>query len=168
MTKSRISLADLSPKHQAEAAKQLGVQVAPEGAVKAMAHLTGPGGYGYYGKGVPGPAPKKRLRQSTKPLMNKLEARFMEHLQLNPSTEGPILPQAVRLELARGIWYKPDFFCPGTGISFPTFYEVKGPKAFRGGFENLKVAARVHRWAKFYLVWWNKDLADWTHQEVLG
>ena len=32
-------------------------------------------------------------------------------------------------------------------------YEVKGPKVFRGGFENLKVAARVHPWVKFYLVW---------------
>ncbi len=110
------------------------------------------------------PAPMqatKRIRQSAKPVLNKLESRF--HQKLIQDFPGQlILPQAIRLELARGIWYKPDFFFPVS----TTFYEVKGPHAFRGGMENLKIAARVHSWAKFFLVW-EDDSRAWRRQEIL-
>jgi hypothetical protein len=80
------------------------------------------------------------------------------------------------LELANGIWYKPDFFVPGSSyissevgsLAYPEqsiAWEVKGPHAFRGGMENLKVAARVHPWCRFYLVW--KLDGMWKEQEVL-
>lgn len=109
---------------------------------------------------------KKRLRQSAAPVLNKLETRFYGHL-LTQYDRLNIHSQAVRLELARGIWFKCDFFVsPHELCTTPTFYEVKGPKSFRGGFENLKVAARVHKWAKFFLVW--EDAAgNWQRQEIL-
>ena len=113
----------------------------------------------------------KRLRQSSEPVLNKLEERFL--LKLKKDYAGQeILAQAVRLELARGIWYKPDFFLPQgskdivDGVT-PIAYEVKGPKVFRGGFENLKVAARVHGWIHFYLVWEDKQTGAWQRQEIL-
>ena len=114
---------------------------------------------------------KKRIRQSSKPKMNMLEMEF--HAKLKQDYEGfEILCQAVRLELANGQWYKPDFFIPSGHERHADWdkciaYEVKGPKAFRGGFENLKTAARVHQWCKFYLVWKEKGSGKWQRQEVL-
>lgn len=122
----------------------------------------------------------KRIRQSSKPKMNKLELEFFEKLKqdygsgrdVGGSTFSgfEILCQAVRLELANGQWYKPDFFIPSAFVRHADWdksvaYEVKGPHAFRGGFENLKTAARVHQWCKFYLVW--KEGQEWKRQEVL-
>lgn len=110
-------------------------------------------------------ASKKRLRQSAKPVLNALETRFLAQLQIDYPGKL-ILPQSVRLELARGIWYKPDFFLPnpfGEGDSFA--FECKGPHVFRGGFENLKVAARVHPWVTFILVW--EASGVWQRQTIL-
>jgi hypothetical protein len=114
--------------------------------------------------------PKKRLRQSSKPILNKLEERFYARIKLlRPLDE--VVCQGIRLELARGIWYRPDLFIPdaldhlGTGKRLSLAYEVKGPHAFRGGFENLKVAARVHRWIQFRLVW--EADGGWQEQIIL-
>lgn len=114
----------------------------------------------------------KRLRQSGEPILNALETRFLAKLKKDFPGHA-ILAQAVRLELARGIWYKPDFFLPegyyhNCEKLTPAAYEVKGPKAFRGGFENLKVAARVHPWVKFFLVWEDPASGAWNRQEVLS
>jgi len=116
----------------------------------------------------------RRLRQRQEPVMNKLEERFYEQLKKDKDrcdekgkVIGEIKIQAVRLELARGIWYKPDFFLVEGKSLRPIAYEVKGPKVFRGGFENLKVAARVHAWIRFYLVWEKTRGGEWERQEVL-
>lgn len=107
----------------------------------------------------------KRIRQSAAPMLNKLETRFHEHL-LATYEPACVFAQAIRVELARSHWYKPDFFiAPHDLCTTPTFFETKGKKAFRGGFENLKVAARVHKWAKFFLVW--EDGGTWKRQQVL-
>jgi hypothetical protein len=112
------------------------------------------------------PKPSKRIRQSTKPLLNKLEEEFLEHLQTIWLTSR-IQSQSIRFKLGNGIWYKPDFVVPMVGHTCEALvaYEVKGPHAFRGGFENLKVAASLYPWIKWILVW--KEDGEWREQEVL-
>lgn len=110
-----------------------------------------------------------RLRQSQKPILNQLELAFLANL-LTRFRSDQVLSQAVRLELGRGIWYKPDFFIPPRHSTLAIdlqaiAFEVKGPRAFRGGFENLKVAARVHPWVTFFLVW--RESGVWREQQVL-
>lgn len=106
--------------------------------------------------------PKKRIRQSSKPLLNNLEAEFAAHHYL--LTRQNLIPQSIRFRLGNGIWYKPDFvsFCPTMGV---TAFEIKGPHAHRGGFENLKVAAGLYKDITWRLCW--KDQGEWMAQLVL-
>lgn len=104
-----------------------------------------------------------RLRQDTKPLMNGLETAFHAILQAKYTT-AKVRPQAKRYRLANGIWYKPDFTAIIEGVECA--WECKGPRAFRGGFENLKVAAHEYPEIAWILVW--KDEAGaWREQRVL-
>jgi hypothetical protein len=109
-------------------------------------------------------AKSRRLRQDTKPLMNALETRLLGHLQAQPVHAGvPIRPQAKRYRLANGLWYKPDFTAILGGTECA--WEAKGPKAFRGGFENLKMAAAQWPEVMFFLMW--EDAGVWKQQMIL-
>ncbi len=109
--------------------------------------------------------PPKRIRQSTKPLMNKLEGEWFAYLKTKyPSHAQYIYPQSVRFKLGNGIWYKPDLWCPILG-TWGTCWEIKGPHAFRGGLENLKVAASQYPNLCWMLIW--KEHGDWKEQLVL-
>lgn len=105
--------------------------------------------------------PRKRIRQSSKPLLNKLEAEYQLWVEAN--TEYKLIPQAIRFRLGNGIWYKPDFtiLVPYALMAI----EVKGPHAFRGGLENLKVAASLYPQVWWKLVW--KEGNHWYEQRVL-
>lgn len=114
------------------------------------------------GAPVATPAPAvagTRVRQSRDKL-NKLESAYQDYATVEHRGHQ-VLAQTIRLRLGNGVWYKPDFFIPHLSL----FIEVKGPKAFRGGFENLKVAAGLHTWAKFRLVW--REKGQWFAQEIL-
>lgn len=103
---------------------------------------------------------KERIRQDKNPLMNKLESEWFEKLKtFFPSRI--IRPQSLRFRLANGLWYKPDF----TSIDMKMAWEVKGPFAHRGGFENLKMAAACYTEWKWRLVW--KENGRWMDQEIL-
>lgn len=104
----------------------------------------------------------KRIRQSSNPLLNKLETEFHERIKRDANLSN-IRPQARRYKLGNGIWFKPDFTASCDGRE--TAWEVKGPHAFRGGLENLKVAA--HQWpeVRWILAW--KVNGQWMEQEVL-
>lgn len=106
--------------------------------------------------------PSRRIRQDSKPLMNKLEADFKSHYEKMTGYE--LTPQALRFRLGNGIWYKPDFviFCRD---GMTRAFEVKGPHAFRGGFENLKVAAGLYKDVNWVLAW--KEGNEWKTQYVL-
>ena len=104
-----------------------------------------------------------RIRQSSKPLLNKLETEWYHILKRSCGPDVPVFSQAIRFRLGNGIWYKPDFIV--LGIAGFYGYEVKGPHAFRGGFENLKVCANLYREIKWYLVW--KEGGEWKQQDVL-
>ena len=103
----------------------------------------------------------KRIRQSSKPLMNGLESEYFQILQADYRN---VRPQAMRFKLGNGIWYKPDFTY--THNMMLTCVEVKGPHAFRGGFENLKVAAGLYPEFNWLLVW--KQDGVWKEQKVLS
>jgi hypothetical protein len=115
----------------------------------------------------PETTPPKRIRQSSKPRLNKLETEFKNLLEVWGGSF--ITAQAMRFELATGLWYKPDFVVfPGKLDSQDPrirAYEVKGPHAFRGGFENLKMAARQWPDVQWILVW--KEDGAWKEQVVL-
>lgn len=105
----------------------------------------------------------KRLRQSSKPLLNKLETAFLEEYLQEYYTPQQIHPQRFQLRLANGLRYKPDFVTiTGNGC---TCWEAKGPHSFRGGFENLKSAAALFIGITFILVW--KDSGEWKQQIIL-
>lgn len=111
------------------------------------------------------PAPARRIRQDTKPLLNKLETEFRS-MWLNEHAGCHLLEQSIRFRLGNGIWYKPDFvWFPPMSYIRPHAYEVKGPHAFRGGFENLKVAAGMYTEVQFILCW--KEDGVWKEQRVL-
>lgn len=109
------------------------------------------------------PKPPKRIRQSSKPLMNKLEQEW--HGILSDRPGYVVLAQSIRFMLGNGIWYKPDFVVLGeAGIMA---YEVKGPHAFRGGFENLKVAAHIYQRNIWWWLVWKDDRDHWQEQRIL-
>lgn len=112
--------------------------------------------------------PPKRIRQSTKPLLNKLEEEFAGVLKYRFPT-GYVCAQCLRFKLGNGICYKPDFVAWPAGFDSQDprmrAFEVKGPHAFRGGFENLKVAASLYCAIKWTLVW--KEDGQWKEQTVL-
>lgn len=112
---------------------------------------------------------KKRVRQDGRPLLNKLETEFYDQL-LAAGPNKLIRAQAMRYKLANGVWYKPDFTCANWRISDgetgPVAWEVKGPRAFRGGFENLKVAATRYPEVRWLLVWKDQS-GQWQEQHIL-
>lgn len=110
------------------------------------------------------PTKGKRIRQSTKPLLNKLEQEWRTVLeQVYPDIL--ITGNETKFRLANGLWYKPDFIV--WGMDAVRCYEVKGPHAFRGGFENLKMAASKYPEFKWTLVWRDKETKEWKEQHVL-
>jgi len=147
--KSRLTLADINPRYRAEVEAQLarGRSIHPlagtaQTAIREAAPL------------------ERRLRQSHKPRLNKLETEFGAILRVE-YPDVRIYDQAFRVEVAAGSWYKVDFWIPAKSLAF----EVKGPKAFRGGFENLKRAASSFREITWVLVW--KDEGRWYRQTIV-
>lgn len=110
--------------------------------------------------GIEKPAPK-RIRQSSKPLLNKLETEWFNICKQAYPEDCHVVPQGIRFMLGNGIWYKPDIVVFGVSVYA---YEVKGPHAFRGGFENLKVAAHKYQHISWSLVW--KENGQWQEQKV--
>lgn len=103
----------------------------------------------------------KRIRQSSKPLLNKLETRYLAYLE-SVLPNALIRAQAKRYMLGNGIWYKPDFTAVIDDKEYA--WEVKGPHAFRGGFENLKVAAHQYPEIIWTLAWYEND--SWFAQRI--
>lgn len=110
---------------------------------------------------------KKRIRQSDKPLMNKLEQEYLAHV----SSFARYLPspkaQALKLRLANGVFYKPDLFSFAWLDGRPTAWEVKelrGKNVDRGKLA-LKVAASTWPEIRFIFAW--RENGKWVEQEVL-
>ena len=110
-------------------------------------------------------APAKRIRQSDKPLLNGLEMQWLARLEMS----YPLVrfhAQAIRFEIARGAWFKPDLSATIEGQL--TCWECKGPKEGKNvarGILALKAAAHAFPDVVFILVW--KDDGGWKQQRIL-
>ncbi len=107
-----------------------------------------------------------RIRQKTGPKLNKLEEALLLHLRaLHPGAE--VEPHAVKLRLANGCTYEPDFLVQFTDARRPLIYEAKGPWVDGDAFVKLKVAASKHRWADFWLASRDRRFGAWKMEQVL-
>lgn len=109
------------------------------------------------------PKTAKRIRQSSKPLMNGLEKDYLLQLicGIPPSK---IKAQAVTLKLANGLRYTPDFFAFHDGKIMA--WEVKGAFAYEDSIVKLKVAAVAWPEIQFTLAW--KKGGVWKEQRILA
>lgn len=112
-----------------------------------------------------GSVPKER-----KPRLNKLESAWAEVLELRRAA-GEFLTwefEGIRLQLAPGCWYTPDFFVQCAG-KLPVCYETKGfmREAAR---VRLHVAAAKYPCFDFYLVRRRRvrDGGGWSVERIGG
>lgn len=112
---------------------------------------------------------QKRVRQSEKPLMNKLETDWFNILSVQfPNYPRP-RAQAKTYRLANGVRYTPDFTasswpCSG-GPARETAWEVKGQQAWDDAMVKVKVAASTWPEVQWILVW--KQDSEWQQQVIL-
>jgi len=111
-------------------------------------------------------AVEKRVRQDSKPLMNKLESEWFNLLKRDPEVnQATLRAQARRYKIANGAWYKPDITAIRNGRE--TAWECKGPSVMKGvgkGLLTLKVAAAQWPEVEFRLVW---KQAGRFHQQII-
>ncbi len=106
--------------------------------------------------------PPKRIRQSTKPLLNVTEQRYCNILESCGRQCSPVFKQAFTLRLDPPYKsYTPDlaYFSHGNGYPALTFVEVKGPHRFRkAGIAKAALAAKTYPQFRF-------ELADWDGKQ---
>lgn len=90
----------------------------------------------------------KRIRQDTKPLLNRLESQWLTWFQGNYST--PVIAQSITLRLDPPFTsYRPDFAYLDRGL---VLVEVKGPHRFREkGIAKAALAAKTYPMFQFVL-----------------
>lgn len=115
------------------------------------------------------PPPKrqsKRIRQSSKPLMNKLETEYYhELLQKEVGEVGHVRVQAITFRLANGCKLTPDFTYTDKSPYALNAVDVKGEHAWEDSLIKLKFAATTYPEIRWFLVW--KENGEWKSQEVL-
>lgn len=116
-------------------------------------------------------SPPKRLRQSSKPLMNKLEQKWFDQLMLDGPKDRIVRAQAMKFRLANGLWYYPDFFAfdwPILGeASGPVAWETKGKWVDGDSFPKLKMFAATYPEIRVILVWKDEN-KQWQQQRILA
>jgi hypothetical protein len=116
---------------------------------------------------------KPRIRQSTKPLLNKLEQEWFNVLcgDIHANKGKRIYPQAITFKLANGLKYTPDciaFDWVMTGeFERPTAWEVKGPWATDDAIAKVKMFTTAYPEIRVILVW-KDDNKQWCQQRVLA
>lgn len=116
-----------------------------------------------------GKAPR-RLRQKSKPLLNKLETEYFNLIEHKFPNFPPIRAQAKTFRLCNGVRYTPDLSCSywpvEDGPSTETCWEIKGPKSWDDAIVKIKMAAHEFPEICWRFVW--KDPAKgWIEQRVL-
>lgn len=103
----------------------------------------------------------KRLKQSQRPLMNRLETEFYGVLKSRSYVN--IRPQAKTYRIANGLRYTPDFTAIVQGCEVA--WEVKGKWVDGDSFPKLKMAAAAWPEINWWLAW--KDSGQWKEQRIL-
>jgi hypothetical protein len=103
-----------------------------------------------------------------RPRMNKTETEFSFFLEAR-RRKGEIdgwRYEPVRLRLADGAWYKPDFMSwthdieELPSVAVVVFYEVKGAHIREAAMVRFKVAREQFPWASFEM--WQKKQGQWN------
>ena len=99
---------------------------------------------------------RPRPRPKRKGEMNRWEQRYTDRLELLKMSGKVVYYgyEAIRLTLAPGTTYTPDFY-----VITPDevqFHEVKGQR-FAAGMAKFKIAAELYPWARFIMVEWGKE-----------
>jgi len=122
-------------------------------------------------KAVVQPKPaRKRIRQDSKPLMNKLETEFFHWIKDQYPNYPPVRPQAKTFRLANGLRYTPDFTCSiwpdesEEGPTRETAWEIKGKHIWDDAICKLKVAATAFPEVRWLFCW--KIDGKWVMQEI--
>lgn len=113
---------------------------------------------------VPVPPKPKRIRQSSKPLMNKLETEYFEVLKQRKHIEN-IRAQSITFRLANGCRFTPDLTCNLAISQRQLAIDVKGEHAWEDALVKIKVAASTYPEIQWFLVW--KENGVWQEQAVL-
>jgi hypothetical protein len=115
-----------------------------------------------YKRHTGGKSPRSKKRGE----MNGLELRFAQEVLILERAAGQIKDykyEAIKLKLANGAWYTPDFdvYMPDGSL---VFYEVKGHwrEAAR---VRIKVAADAHREHLFIAVQRDRQTGIWSYEE---
>lgn len=109
--------------------------------------------------------PLKRIRQSSKPLMNKLETEFLE--QLKAWYPSKFYAQSVKFKLGNGVTFCPDIFCFNWNGEGAAAWECKGPHAWDDSIVKLKCFAALYPEIKVHLAWKDKKLGAFRVQDIL-
>lgn len=112
---------------------------------------------------IVGEPKKQRVRQSAKPLMNKLEREWWDILRAE-FPDSQIVAQSVKFKIANGCWLTADFVVFHADGS-AAIYETKGKHAWDDSLVKLKVVAANFPRVKVWLVW--KDHEKWQRQRIL-
>jgi hypothetical protein len=113
----------------------------------------------------------KRIRQSAKPLMNKLEREFFNILNVQELTCPRPRAQAKKYKLANGAFYLPDI----TSSNWPVddrmqeaAWEIKGGRGMKGaakGTLTIKFAAAA--WPEVAFFFCTKENGVWSVQRII-
>ena len=111
-------------------------------------------------------APGVRIRQDSKPLLNKLESQWFNMLKASGNVHN-LSAQALRFKLANGAWYRCDIV--GWVNGRLTGWECKGPSCMKNvarGILTVKIAAAQWPEVDFILVW--KERGEFRQQKILA
>ncbi len=106
---------------------------------------------------------KKRIRQSSKPLLNRLETEFYNEVLKSSYNPSFIFPQAIRFKILNGSTLTPDFVVFSQPVRC---YEVKGKFAWEDSLIKIRVAAKEFPMLEWVLVWKDDDGA-WQKQLII-
>ena len=117
----------------------------------------------------------KRIRQDSKPLMNKWEQEFFDMVadekMFDQRAVCRVRAQAKRYKLANGVWYRPDITCTALDIAgrrHEMAFEIKGGEKMKGvakGKMTIKIAA--HEWPEVIWFFCYKIDGQWKWERVL-